>query len=155
MDNTTSKVAKIITFKAADHWFALPMDTVLKIVNCPSPDKGGIVNLGMVQLGAHTIHLLDLYSTFGCGTNATHPNQAPFLLVLRSTQQKLWGFALENAPDLLDIPHTIFKSVSTDKRFTSKKQWISHVAVISEQNINRTLLLLDLKAIFQNETVAV
>ena len=46
MDNTTSKVAKIITFKVADHWFALPMDTVLKIVNCPSPDKGGIVSYG-------------------------------------------------------------------------------------------------------------
>ena len=151
----TSETRKFITFQISSYWYVIPMAAVLKIVNCPSPDKGGIVNLGMVQLGAHTIHLLDLYITFGFGTNATYPDQTPFLLVLRGTQQKLWGFALENAPDLLDLPHTIFKSVSTDKRFTSKKQWIRHIAIISEQDINRTLLLLDLKAIFQNEIVAV
>ena len=153
MDKTLSKVAKIITFKIADHWFALPMTTVLKIVNCPPSDQGGIVNLGMVQLGSHTIHLLNLYSTFGLGTDVPVRTQTPFLLVLRGTRKKLWGIVLETPPDLIDLPNTLFKSVSTDERFTPKKQWISHIAVISKQDISRTLLLLDLKAIFQHETV--
>lgn len=153
MDKTISKTAKIITFKIADHWFALPMAAVLKIINCPPVDQGGIVNLGMVQLGSHTIHLLDLYSTFGLGAAPSSAlTQTPFLLVLRS-QKKLWGIVLEAPPDLIDLPSTLFKSVSTDKRFTPKKQWISHIAVISKQEISRTLLLLDLKAIFQHETV--
>ncbi|MEL6334949.1 MAG: chemotaxis protein CheW [Cyanobacteria bacterium J06626_26] len=139
MDKKISKIAKIITFKIADHWFALPMATVLKIVNCPPVDQGGIVNLGMVQLGSHTIHLLDLYSTFGLGADPSALTQTPFLLVLRGSQKKLWGIVLEAPPDLIDLPNTLFKSVSTDKRFTPKKQWISHIAVISKQDISRTL----------------
>ena len=149
MDKTLSKIAKMITFKIADHWFALPMAAVLKIVNCPPVDQGGIVNLGMVQLGAHTIHLLDLHSTFGLGSAPLALTQTPFLLVLRGSQKKLWGIVLEAPPDLIDLPNTLFKSVSTDKRFSPKKQWISHIAVISKQDISRTLLLLDLKAVFQ------
>ena len=152
MDKTLSKIAKMITFKIADHWFALPMAAVLKIVNCPPVDQGGIVNLGMVQLGAHTIHLLDLYSTFGLGSAPSALTQTPFLLVLRGSQKKLWGIVLEAPPDLIDLPNTLFKSVSTDKRFSPKKQWISHIAVISKQDISRTLLFLDLKAVFQHET---
>ncbi len=152
MDKTLSKIAKMITFKIAAHWFALPMAAVLKIVNCPPVDQGGIVNLGMVQLGAHTIHLLDLHSTFGLGSAPSALTQTPFLLVLRGSQKKLWGIVLEAPPDLIDLPNTLFKSVSTDKRFSPKKQWISHIAVISKQDISRTLLLLDLKAVFQHET---
>ncbi|MEM8610978.1 MAG: chemotaxis protein CheW [Cyanobacteria bacterium P01_H01_bin.105] len=150
-DTSTSKVAKIITFKVADHWFALPMDTVLKIVNCPSPNRGGMVNLGLVQLGSHTIHLLDVYRTVGLSSGAEPLGQPPFLLVLRNNQKKLWGLPLEAPPDLIELPCKVFNPVSTDKHFMSKKQWISHIAVISDQTTNRTLLLLDLKGFFQSE----
>lgn len=148
MDNITSKQVKLLTFKIAEHWFTLPMANVLKVVNCPSSEQGGAVPFGVVQLGKHTIQLLDLYSVFGLG--ALPPEQPPFLIVLRSHYQKmLWGIVLADPPDLVDLPVAMFKSISADRRFVPKKQWISHVAVLSEQTLSRTLLLLDVKAIFQ------
>ncbi|MEM7065165.1 MAG: chemotaxis protein CheW [Cyanobacteria bacterium P01_B01_bin.77] len=150
MDNDTSAIVKFITFKVADYWFALPMETILKVINCPPLEQGGIVPLGIVQLGTHTIQLLDLHGVFGLG-NIPSPRQLPFLLVLRGANNKLWGITLESPPDLVELSLAAFHSVSVDRRFLPKKQWISHIAMISGQD-GRTLLLLDLKAIFQQET---
>ncbi|MEM7793429.1 MAG: chemotaxis protein CheW [Cyanobacteria bacterium P01_C01_bin.118] len=148
MENTVSKQIKLITFKVAGHWFTLPMNNILRVVNCPSSERGGVLSFGVIQLGQHTVQLLDLYGVFGLG--ASPPEQPPFLLVLRNRYQKmLWGIVLADPPDLVELPVAMFKSISTDKRFTPKKQWISHVAVLSEQTISRTLLVLDIKAIFQ------
>ena len=151
MDNSTPTLTKFITFQTAGHWFALPMAAILRIVNCPPPDKGGVVTFGVVQLGSHTVQLLDLYGIFGVGTNATLPDQVPFLLVLQSDQKRLWGIALESPPDLIELPLTAFQSVSSDKNFFPRKQWISHIAVVSELDVSRTLLLLDLEAVFSHE----
>ncbi|MEM1239703.1 MAG: chemotaxis protein CheW [Cyanobacteria bacterium P01_H01_bin.26] len=151
MDNNIPTLTKFITFQAASHWFALSMASILRIVNCPPPDQGGIVTLGVVQLGSHTIQLLDLHGIFGVGTHGTLPEQVPFLLVLQSDPEKLWGIALESPPDLIELPLTAFQSVSSDKNFFPRKQWISHIAVVSEPDVSRTLLLLDLEAVFSHE----
>ena len=153
MENKTSTIIKLVTFKIADYWMALPMKAILKIVNCPSPNQGGITPLGIVQLGSHTIHLLDLNSVFCFDTYATSPQSPQFLLVLCGIQNRLWGIALESPPDLIELPISEFQAISTDSRFASKKRWISHVAVLAEQEISRTLLLLDLKAALQPELV--
>ena len=151
MDNKPSKIIKFITFKVADYWFSLPIAAVLKIVNCPPPEKGGIITLGVVQLGSHTIQLLDLYSMFDLDADAKTPNQLSFLLVLRNTQKKLWGIALDTPPDLIELPLSNFQAVPQNKYFATKRQWVSHIAVVSEQGINRTLLLLNLKSLFTHE----
>lgn len=149
MGDSSSKIVKLITFNVADYWFALPMKATLKVVNCPASDQGGIVSLGMVQLGAHTIQLLDLYGVYGLNANAALLQHPPFLLVLRRPQDKLCGIALESPPDLVELPLNALQCVSADRRFVPKKQWISHIAILSEQTMNRTLLLLDMAAIFQ------
>ena len=151
MDKKPSKIIKFITFKVADYWFSLPIAAVLKIVNCPPPEKGGIITLGVVQLGSHTIQLLDLYSMFDLDADDKTPNQLSFLLVLRNTQKKLWGIALDTPPDLIELPLSNFQAVPQNKYFATKRQWVSHIAVVSEQGINRTLLLLNLKSLFTHE----
>ncbi|MEM8805876.1 MAG: chemotaxis protein CheW [Cyanobacteria bacterium P01_G01_bin.38] len=149
MDNNTSKIERFITFKVADHWFALPMGKVLKVVNCPPSDKGGLITLCMVKLGAHTIQLLDLSKIFGLEADMTRPGQASFLLVLRSAHETLWGIALDTPPDLLELPLTTFQPVSAGDRTAPRRSWISHIAVVSEQESSRTLSLLNLKAVLE------
>ena len=153
MGNSTSKIIKLVTFEVADYWFALPMKAILKILNCPSSKEGGVIPLGIVQLGSHTIQLLDLHSVFCLDAYGTSPRKAQFLLVLRGIQNRLWGIALESPPDLVELPISELQAVSTDRRFAPKKQWISHIAMPSEQEMNRTLLFLDLKAVFQQKLV--
>ncbi|MEM9905864.1 MAG: chemotaxis protein CheW [Cyanobacteria bacterium P01_D01_bin.44] len=152
MDKNTAKIERFITFKVADHWFALPLGNVLKVVNCPPSDQGGLITLGMVKLGAHTIQLLDLSKIFGLRADVAAPSKASFLLVLRSTQKTLWGIALETPPDLLELPLTALQPVSADDRFVSRCPWISHMAVVSAQGGSRTLSRLDLTAVLEKLT---
>ncbi|MEM6252445.1 MAG: chemotaxis protein CheW [Cyanobacteria bacterium P01_D01_bin.156] len=149
MSVETSKIVKFITFKVADYWFVLPMKAIQKIVHCPPANEGGLTQLGMVQLGCHTVQLLDLYSVFGLGVAGKLPESTPFLLVLRGIQNTFWGIALESPPDLVELPLSEFQTVSANQRFVPKKQWISHIAILSEAKISRTLLFLDLQAVFQ------
>ncbi|MEO0869573.1 MAG: hypothetical protein AAFY17_14275, partial [Cyanobacteria bacterium J06642_11] len=78
-------------------------------------------------------------------------NQAPFLLVLQPIHQQLWGIALETPPDLVELPTSAFQPMAADQRFKSRQNWISHVAVIPHEETKRTLLLLNLKTVFQTE----
>ena len=151
MDNKPSQIIKFITFKVADYWFSLPIAAVLKIVNCPPPEKGGIVTLGVVQLGSHTIQLLDLYSMFDLDADAKTLEKSSFLLVLRNAQKKLLGITLDTPPDLIELSLSNFQSVPKNNYSAAKRRWVSHIAVVSEQGISRTLLLLNLKALFTPE----
>ncbi|MEM6519869.1 MAG: chemotaxis protein CheW [Cyanobacteria bacterium P01_C01_bin.70] len=146
-----SKHGKFIAFELARHWIALPAAAVLRIVNCPPPNQGGTVGLGIVQLGPHTIRLLDLQPKLGLQSEAHQPEKTPFLLVIQESQQALWGIALDTPPDILELPFSRFKPVPPEKRLEPKLQWISHMAVITEQEIRRTLLFLNLKAVFQSK----
>lgn len=147
MENTTPEIEKFITFEVANYWFVLPMAAILKIVNCPPPSQGGTVGIGLVQLGSHTIRLLNLYREVGKSAAVDH---APFLVVIRNPQKELWGITLDEPPDLVELPLSIFKPVSLETPFDHKTNWISHMALVSDQECDRTLLLLDVHAVFQH-----
>ena len=152
MKNNTPETEKFITFEVAGYWFVLPMAAVLKIVNCPPPSQGGTVGIGLVQLGSHTIRLLDLHQEFGRSSD-TIPEQAPFLVVVHNPQKELWGIALDVPPDLIELPLSTFKPVSLEPPFDHKTNWISHMAIVSDKKTDRTLLLLDVHAVFQHRIV--
>ena len=148
MDNPTAEIEKFIIFNVADYWFLLPVTAILRIVNCPPVTQGGTVGIGLVQLGSHTIRLLNLYPEVGHGAAVPSPDHAPFLVVVRNPQKELWGIALKQPPDLIELPLTVFKPVALETPFDHKTNWISHMAVVSEKESDRTLLLLDVHAMF-------
>ncbi|MDV3348964.1 chemotaxis protein CheW [Leptothoe sp. LEGE 181152] len=152
MDNNTPEIERFITFDVGGYWFALPMMSILKIVNCPPPTQGGTVGIGLVQLGSHTVRLLNLHREVGKTAEAS-PDHAPFLVVVRTPQKELWGIALDEPPDLIELPLTLFKPVSLEPPFDHKTNWISHMAIVSEKDkdSDRTLLLLDVHAVFQHD----
>ncbi|MEL6333919.1 MAG: hypothetical protein AAFQ76_15160, partial [Cyanobacteria bacterium J06626_26] len=76
-----------------------------------------------------------------------------FLVVVRNPQKELWGIALDVPPDLIELPLTTFKPVSLEPPFDHKTNWISHMAIISDKEADRTLLLLDVHAVFQHRIV--
>ncbi len=72
-----AEVTKYITFKLTDYLFALPSEKILKVVATPSPQQGGLISLGLVQLEQYSIQILDLPQLLaldtvqGIGTVAT------------------------------------------------------------------------------------
>lgn len=143
------KYQKYITFPLANYWCVVPVAEILKIVNCPSFEQGGVVELGVVQLGPHTIQLLDLYQLFEGATRTKTSTPSTCLIVLQAKNKALWGILLETLPDLIELLPTDLKPVSLDEHFTTHSPWISHVGVLSKSDDSRTFLQLDLMSMLQ------
>lgn len=71
----------------------------------------------------------------------------PFLMVLQDADQVLWGIAVDEPPDLMDIPHYALKPVPPEKRMTRALRWVSHVVTYDLGGDRHTLLLLDLSVL--------
>ncbi|MGB3299476.1 MAG: chemotaxis protein CheW [Phormidesmis sp.] len=146
--DSAAEVTQYITFKLADYLLALPTQQILKIVATPSPEAGGLVEIGLVQLGQHSIQVLDLFKLLGLKETAKAAIQnPPFLVVFQNSLQDLWGIALLEPPDLMSVPDYALKPVPPEKRLTRMLRWVSHVVTYDLNSSRHTLLLLDLPAI--------
>ncbi|MGC1307496.1 MAG: chemotaxis protein CheW [Phormidesmis sp.] len=167
-----SETTKYITFKLANYLFALPSQKILKIVATPPPSQGGMVSMGLVQLEQYSIQILDLINLLGLNKAAakatsemigspaaklggllkkdeSSDENPPFLMVLQNADRDLFGIAVDEPPDLMDIPSYALKSVPPEKRMTRTLRWISHVVTFDLGSNRHTLLLLDLDAILE------
>jgi purine-binding chemotaxis protein CheW len=166
-DRDRDETQQYITFKLADYLFALPSEAILRIVATPPPSQGGMVSMGLVQLEQYSIQIIDLIRLLNLKgqdiagaikkpNNALSPAEVaevtepsasknpPFLIVLQDSDQALWGIAVDQPPDLMDVPHYALKSVPDEKRLTRAFRWISHVVTYDWRGDRHTMLLLDM-----------
>ncbi len=159
-----------ITFKLADYLCALPSEKILKIVATPPPSQGGMVSMGLVQLEQYSIQIIDLAKLLN-GQSADSASarttasktvtsadftvaalkNPPFLMVLQDSAQKLWGIAVNEPPDLMDIPRYALKPVPSEKRLTRALRWVSHVVTYDLGRNRHTLLVLDAGVFFSSD----
>ncbi len=165
-----SETDQYITFKLAEYLFALPSQAILKIVATPPPNQGGMVSMGLVQLEQYSIQIIDLVTLLNLkGQNladtikktgkavksqrvdSTPPQNPPFLMVLQDSNQQLWGIALNEPPDLMDVPHYALKPVPAEKRLTQALRWVSHIVTYDMGGNRHTLLLLDVSILLSSQ----
>ena len=163
---------QFLTFPLTGHWFTLPSQQVLKVVDTPTAEEGGLVELGFVQLAHYSIQLLNLpellmlkpktqkLKTADSSTPISASENAdglarrvantPFLVVLKGQNEALFGITLQSPPDLIEIPNHQLQPVPTDKRQTGTLQWINHVVPYNIQQKRQVLLGLDLPALLSH-----
>ncbi|MEL6779287.1 MAG: hypothetical protein AAFO06_18725 [Cyanobacteria bacterium J06597_16] len=61
IDETPPESTQYVTFKLAEYLFALPTQDILKVVAAPPPSQGGLIEMGMVQLGPYSLDVIDLH----------------------------------------------------------------------------------------------
>lgn len=142
---TDLSVDKFIVFKIADCLLALPMNNVLKVINSPPINSGGLKAMGLVQLGRHTIRILDLYHQLSPNEPLPSPGNPPFLVITRSPQGELFGISVDEPPNLMELPRESLRSVPQSERQSGVRKLISHAAVIPQKQATTTIFLLDLK----------
>jgi purine-binding chemotaxis protein CheW len=153
------KVAKFIVFKIGEYLLALPISEVLKVVKCSTVANTGLRMMGLVQLGRHTIRVLELHQYLNVETpnftSLPSSNLAqPFLVITRDPQGELCGIGVEEAPDLIEIPLETMQSLpKPDRHSKGVLEIASHAAVLSQKDGTTTIFLLDLKR-FLNNAVA-
>ncbi|MEL7068354.1 MAG: hypothetical protein AAGN15_06825 [Cyanobacteria bacterium J06581_3] len=164
-----------ITFGLSNYLFALPSQSILRVVRTPPPNQGGLVAMGMVQLGPYSIQIIDLESLLVLNSNVlknqtqmsvsssralenrkkatpVDPDQHPsFLIVMQDAEKELWGIALHEPPDLIEVPDYALKPVPFSQRQKQSLKWISHIANYDLNSVRHSLLVLDLVAIMDPE----
>ena len=126
--NTAAKESKFITFQLGGYRFALPSQDVLKIMVTPAPEQGGMVSMGLVQLGQYSIQILALQTILKLEQPADDRDttDSSFLIILQA-KQGLWGIVVDQSPDLMNISNSALKPVPTSKRIAGALKGISHI----------------------------
>lgn len=165
------ETTQYITFDLGGYRFAIPSDEILKIVATPPSSQGGLVGLGLVQLGPYSIQVIDLFSLLSLNSannkdnprpsasssraleqrkkleDNQHNDALPFLVVLQGKTSDLWGVALSEPPDLIEVPNYALKPVPAQRRLTPSLRWVSHIVSYDLDKDRHSLLVLDLSSV--------
>jgi purine-binding chemotaxis protein CheW len=143
-----SEVGKFIVFKIADYLMALPINEVLKVVNCSSITSRELRTMGVVQLGRHMIRILDWHEELSSSNLPQSLDKYPFLVITQGREGELCGISVDEPPNLLELPLEMLRSLPNSERHSNPALTVaSHVAVLSQEKVTTTIFLLDVKRI--------
>ena len=146
-EDNAPESTQYITFNLSGYLFGLPSKSILRVVGTPPANQGGLISMGMVQLGPYSIQIIDLVSLLALNDTSVRPSVSssralekrkkaptvdpeknpPFLVVLQNDEGEFWGIALHEPPDLMDVPDYALKPVPSHRRTTRSLQWVSHI----------------------------
>jgi len=159
-----SNVGKFIVFQIADYFFALPIQDVLKVLNCPSEVRGNLRSMGLVQMGRHLIRVWDWHEELASlgspqpllvNSNATElvptgifptpPVKQTFLVITRDYQRDLCGIAVDEPPNLVELPLELTQRLPESQHQSGVFEMVSHAAVLSSEALTTTIFILDVE----------
>lgn len=140
-----SKVGKFIVFQVGNYLLALPINEVLKVIDCSSMTNKELRTMGVVRLGHHTIRVLDLHQQLSASDFPQLADNQPFLVVTRDSQGELCGIPVQEPPNLVELPLEVMQSLPKSERQSGVLNLVSHAAVVSQNEATTTIFLVDLK----------
>ena len=142
-----SIASKFIVFKIAEYHLALPISVVLKVLNCAAAGSE-FTTMGILQLGRHTIRVVDLQERLHSGNSGEKPRNSPFLVISRTPGGELCGIPVEEPPNLVELPLETIQTLPKADRYSKPAlNLVSHVAVLSQEKVTTTIFLLDLQQV--------
>lgn len=146
-----SHLDKFLVFNIADYLFALPISDVLKVMNLSSANSKSLLTMGLVQIGQYMIKILDLHQHLGSHTFLHSSDQPSFLVVANHSQRELYGILVDEPPDIVELSKETIRFLPRSSNYRKPIiEMVSHVAVLSEQEVVKTIFLLDLKRIAES-----
>jgi purine-binding chemotaxis protein CheW len=146
-----SKVGKFIVFKVTNYLLALPINDVLKVLNCSNLANKGLLTMGVVQLGRHMIRVLNLQEQLGVklpyspGSLPELPGEFPFLVITHGQDGQFCGIPVHEPPNLVELSLEMMRSLPLSERQSGVFKMVSHVATLPDNTT--TIFLLDVKRV--------
>ena len=135
---------RVVTFAIADYRLALPMSSVLRVVNCPPQFSQGAGKIEFVHLGQHSIMVLNLHQRLTLRRREPCLNQGQFLIVTPAVRQELCAIRVDRPPDVLDLPTQFMRQLPDAYRQGHPLSIASHVAVLPEEPDAASIFILDM-----------
>ena len=134
-DKYPQATLQTIVFTISEYTFALPMQTVAKIVPCPLIDRSGENGIGLLEWEGQIITIVDLQqqlasnvASFNSDINSKHS----FLILTQTKTQELCGFVTAKPPKLIDIFMDDVFLVPSSFREVHQLGFVSHMALLSD-----------------------
>jgi chemotaxis signal transduction protein len=144
------KAEKFIAFTVADYCLALPIAEVLQVVKYPVSTHHELSNMGLVQLGQHTIRVLDLHQQLGLENLGQLCR--PFLLITQTPSREPSAIPVSEPPGLMEFPPEMMQPLPQSNQPFGVLAIASHAAVISPEEATTTIFLLDINRILNAVT---
>lgn len=149
----SSESLKVIVFTIAGYRLALPLDGVVRVVNCPLElhTASGIVEL--FQLGQHTITVLNLHRHLALKQASQNEAAGHFLVVTRTSQAELCAIRVDAPPDLVDLLPSTLRKLPDAYRQGHPLNIASRVAVLPQGKSTAAIFVLDMKRVLDTIVV--
>lgn len=140
--NSPIPAGKFIVFKITDYFFALPISIVVKAINYPQNNRD-LNSTGLVQIGSHTLALLDLHQLLGDRTPDFTSN-TPFLLIVQVIEGELCAIPVDEPPNLVELSSDSIRALPQSYHHNNLLDLVSYGAILSESGKTFTIFLLDI-----------
>ncbi|MDJ0716991.1 MAG: chemotaxis protein CheW [Prochloraceae cyanobacterium] len=158
------ELLQVIVFTIQNYFFALPVEKVLKVIICPPIESNMSNGVGVANLEAETLTVIDLNFYFlqpflGSKTietsNDRNDYSRRFLIKIQIKTGEAYGIIVDRAPSLADIPLTTIRPLPLSYRQESKISFVSHIAILPqpESEKEREIFLLGMEQMLAKKLV--
>ena len=121
--------------------FALPVESVVKAIVYPADRAVLKDGIGMINLDAQTVTIVDLRHKFT--TIDAKTDSSGFLILFHTDAGELCGLPIKDAPVLMDISPTTIRSLPLAYREVNQLSFASHMAIVPQgDNLEPSQILL-------------
>lgn len=135
---------RTIAFQAAGYTFALPMQAILKVSQCPPLADSQADEVGLLQLGTTAIALLDLEQLVGARAAGDSEARGQFLILVRAPSGEPYGIQIDELPNMLDIPSRAIRPLPAAAQSSPLRRVAKYAALWQAHDQEHIIFLLDL-----------
>lgn len=127
-------VIKVLAFEMAEHFFALPISLIFKVINCPPISATTDSNLGITDFGGQTVTVVNLAQKLSPLNSGNQPWQKRFLILSKTRQGELCGIPINQPPSLIELPKDSIQPLPLSARQINPFSIATHVANMPKSN---------------------
>jgi chemotaxis signal transduction protein len=133
---------KVLVFEMADHFFALPIDVIFKVINCPPITNTAQRGLGIADFEEQTVTVVNLAQRLSPQSRDTQTLQKRFLILTQTRQGELCGIPIDKSPALIELPLENIRPLPLSYRQMNPLSIATHIAVLPESEGSLKIFLL-------------
>jgi chemotaxis signal transduction protein len=137
---------KVIVFTIAGYRLALPMEAVLRVVNCPSEVSDRAQKVELIHLGQTAITVLNLHTHLSLKQVKPVAAKNSFLVAAKAGTE-LCAIRVDTPPDLIELDPTTIRQLPSPYQQGHPLSIASRVAVLPQGKATLAIFILDMKRV--------
>ncbi len=136
------KLLKVLVFEMVNHFFALPISVIFKVINYPPVTDTTDSSLVIEDFEGQTVTVVNLAQKLSPHNSATQRMQKRFLILSQTRQGELCGIPIDNSPALIELPMDNIRPLPLSARQVNPLSIATHVAILPTSEGSLKIFLL-------------